>query len=131
MTTVADTDHRLLLSLTVPGHPEPWRTYPRRGKQHRAEMARYLRFKAWQTVVYFMARAARIGMMSDGPIILEALFVVSPDTRLVDRDNLAKGLSDALQNTCYRNDSQVIGGEVRRVTGLPERTEIRVYEVVR
>jgi Holliday junction resolvase RusA-like endonuclease len=46
-----------------------------------------------------------------------------------DRDNLQKGLSDALQGAVYLNDNQICGGAVRRLPGLPERVEVEVVEL--
>jgi hypothetical protein len=49
--------------------------------------------------------------------------------RMPDRDNLQKGLSDALQGAVYLNDNQICGGAVRRLPGLPERVEVEVVEL--
>jgi Holliday junction resolvase RusA-like endonuclease len=92
-------------------------------------MARYKRFKDWQTAVFYVAKVSRVGFITHRPVALNATFYVDPARRMPDRDNLQKGLSDALQGAVYLNDNQICGGAVRRLPGLPERVEVEVVEL--
>ena len=129
-TTTTMKANRLLLRLTVPGRPEPWRTYPRRSRKHAAEMCRYKAFKAWQTQVYWLACTSRQGPIARGPVVLHVVFYLGHNPRMPDIDNLRKGLSDALEGAVYANDSQVQYGSTGRVlTDGEPRTVIECWEL--
>ncbi|MDA8123443.1 MAG: RusA family crossover junction endodeoxyribonuclease [Deltaproteobacteria bacterium] len=47
-----------------------------------------------------------------------------------DADNLAKAIKDALRGVVYRDDSQIVALEVRKVYGDPPRVIIAIEEVM-
>jgi Holliday junction resolvase RusA-like endonuclease len=69
------------------------------------------RIKNWQELIGFMAVEARLrnGLFKllDCFIAVEYTFYL-PDRRHRDLDNLAKGVSDALEGIIFKNDNQIV-----------------------
>lgn len=76
-----------------------------------------------------------------GPLVVDVTFVFKipktgdnknrqegePCLKRVDRGNLLKMIEDAMSGLVYLDDSQICGGDVRKVWGREEQTEVRVY----
>jgi hypothetical protein len=87
----------------------------RKSKQSRS----YQVWKSWETdiamVLMPLYRLTTGGKILDGPVDLDLLFVVETGRTPADRTNLGKSLEDIFQGIFYVNDTQVRGGDIRRV----------------
>jgi Holliday junction resolvase RusA-like endonuclease len=120
----------LLCRFGVGGRPAPWVTHGTSGTKAAQRMA----LRDWQgRIVHAAALAMRdrgdTHAVHTGPVEVWIDFVVGLGRRLPDRDNLQKGATDAMQGIVFINDSQVIGGECRRLIGPHEGAVIDVWAV--
>jgi Holliday junction resolvase RusA-like endonuclease len=122
---------RLLVRFGVGGRPAPWVTHGTSGTK--ADQRVFLR--DWQSrIVHAAALAMRErggtrAAVHSGPVEVWIDFVIHPDRRMPDRDNLQKGATDAMQGVIFINDCQVVGGECRRLAGPCEGAVIDVWAV--
>ena len=111
------------LIFSVPGKPQ--------GKQ-RARRGRGGHFytpketRLFERRVAWAAKRALGWSMGDyiGPVELAVTCYFS-DRRRRDADNVLKSVSDALNGVCYKDDSQIVRCEARRLVGEP-RTAVTV-----
>jgi Holliday junction resolvase RusA-like endonuclease len=74
--------------------------------------------------------------LHDGPVVLDLFFYlprpkslpkrVRHHVKKPDRDNLEKGVKDALKGILWRDDSQVVDGRTRKMYGDPPRVVVAV-----
>lgn len=129
-------------TIVVPGEPEPWSVYTRRGPQPLAHQ----RLQAWQESIRAHARKAMGDREPwDGPVSLDIQFrrawpPSAPQTtiprgrwargnivRPPDLTNYQKGAEDALRGIVYRDDAQVCSVSAEKVYSDQAMTIINVW----
>jgi Holliday junction resolvase RusA-like endonuclease len=73
---------------------------------------------------FAIPQAKRERVSARGRVRPAQIIAGEPCMRRVDRGNLLKLIEDALEGVVYADDSQIVGGDVRKVWG--ERDETRV-----
>lgn len=113
------------------------------GNETRAASKAYdpVKSASWKNEVrmYVISEMNRQGMsrkVHTGPVVLDLFFYLPrPKTlpkkiryhvRKPDRDNLEKGVKDALKGVLYKDDAQVFDGRTRKEYGDPPRVVIGV-----
>ncbi len=83
-----------------------------------------------------LQRNGAVPTTHDGPVVMDLFFYlprpkslpkrVKHHVKKPDRDNLAKGVKDALKGVLYRDDSQIMDGRICKQYGDPPRVVIGV-----
>lgn len=126
------------LRLTIPGPPVPM-ARPRVSR-HGGVFTSAKQRAHRKTLAAFLAGAARANgwkLGYCGPLELEIVCVferaksnkTAHHTQRPDASNLAKLIEDTANGILWHDDSQVIDLRVRKVWGIPARTEVNVRQI--
>lgn len=118
-----------MIEITIPGRPVPAVRMTRRGKWIKANAKRYL---AYKDIVRWTAldEMKKLGFAPiEGPVGVELHAWISGG-RPGDIDNIQKSVFDGLNGVVWYDDRQVVEIHAYRHIGVPQRTEIKIWEVV-
>ncbi len=117
----------LVLDMTVPGNPIPWRRV-RRGAQGQSYVPADV--VNAENVFGLMALSAGVRTCEEGPLTITATFY-RDNRRAVDIDNLFKLVMDAGNGVVWKDDSQVVEAHLsKRLDRENPRTEVTVWRLV-
>ena len=124
---VPKTVRTLILNLTVPGEPVPWK---RPGKDRRSGRSFTPTPMAAQMNLIGLLARGRCQTPTPDPVIVDMDFFLG-NNRRADLSNFLKLAEDALNGIAWDDDSQIIEAVIHKhVDKTFPRTEIRVWKVV-
>jgi len=90
--------------------------------------------RSWKETVKWQVLAQGVPEPLDGPLVMSLIFMlprpaslpkkVIEHTKKPDWENLAKAICDALEGICYKNDSQIVECNVKKI--YAERTGVQI-----